>query len=159
MDDGYGTCTECPWAGKLRKDGTMRKHREAANSGRVGSTGSLMQQRHGDICKGSYHEPHPLNDLGEGSGVDLRSNQHGGWDLGAVKAVEGDAKRRYFVDLSDPSYPRIRPAQSAPSGAELVTFAQAKREIAEALTRRIEHFRTLRQEIQSLRAPDADGSD
>lgn len=53
MDDGYRTCVYCGFTAKARKDGTMRKHRVAKDSGRHGSTGSLPQEPHGPICKGT----------------------------------------------------------------------------------------------------------
>lgn len=57
MDDGYGTCTECRWSGKLRKDGTMRKHHVAKDSGKPGATGSFPQDMGAPICQGSGEDP------------------------------------------------------------------------------------------------------
>lgn len=53
LDDGYSTCVYCGFAAKTRTDGTMRKHRVAKDSGRIGSSGSLPQDPHGPICQGS----------------------------------------------------------------------------------------------------------
>ena len=53
LHDGYTTCVYCDYTAKARKDGTMRKHRVAKDSGRIGSTGSLPQDPHGPICQGS----------------------------------------------------------------------------------------------------------
>lgn len=78
MDDGYDACSYCGWAGKLRKDGTMRKHRVARDSGRIGSTGSLPQDPHGPACKGSGTAPWKVG-LPEGYEVPPM-NEHGGWD-------------------------------------------------------------------------------
>lgn len=78
MDDGYDTCPYCQWAGKLRKDGTMRTHREAADSGRIGSTGSLPQDPNAPICKGSGQEPWKVG-LPEGYSLP-KQNEHGGWE-------------------------------------------------------------------------------
>lgn len=78
MDDDYDLCVYCGWAGKLRKDGTMRKHRERADSGRVGSTGSLPQDPHAPICKGTGVEPWKVDPLPDGY-EGLRLNEHGGF--------------------------------------------------------------------------------
>lgn len=53
MDDGYRRCVYCGFVAKMRKDGTMRKHREARDAGYIGSTGSLPQDPHAPICKGT----------------------------------------------------------------------------------------------------------
>ncbi|MFC7983793.1 hypothetical protein [Streptomyces sp. NPDC057336] len=53
LDDGYTTCVYCGFTAKGRKDGSMRKHRVAKDSGRIGSSGSLPQDPHGPICQGS----------------------------------------------------------------------------------------------------------
>lgn len=53
LHDGYTTCVYCDFTAKARKDGAMRKHRVAKDSGRIGSTGSLPQDPHGPICQGS----------------------------------------------------------------------------------------------------------
>lgn len=53
MDDGYRTCHYCGFTAKMRKDGTMRKHREAKDSGHIGSTGSFPQDPNGPICEGT----------------------------------------------------------------------------------------------------------
>jgi len=53
LHDGYTTCVYCDYTAKARKDGTMRKHRVAKDSGRIGPTGSLPQDPHGPICQGS----------------------------------------------------------------------------------------------------------
>lgn len=81
-DDGYDTCPYCGWAGKLRKDGTVRKHRERSDSGRIGSTGSLPQDPHGPICKGSGMEPWKVG-LPESYEVPPM-NEHGGWQKSAT---------------------------------------------------------------------------
>lgn len=78
MDDGYDTCTYCGWAGKLRQNGTMRKHRERADSGRTGSTGSLPQDPDAPFCKGSGAEPWKVG-LPDDYEVPA-TNQHGGFD-------------------------------------------------------------------------------
>lgn len=53
LHDGYTTCVYCDYTAKARKDGTMRKHRVAKDSGHIGPTGSLPQDPHGPICQGS----------------------------------------------------------------------------------------------------------
>jgi len=58
--DDYGACEWCGWNGLLRKDGTMRKHRQPKNWGRPGRTGSLPQDMHAPFCKGSGQPPHTL---------------------------------------------------------------------------------------------------
>lgn len=58
MDDGYGTCEWCGWSGRLRADGTMRRHRPQRDSGRTGASGSLPQDLHADYCKGSLTTPY-----------------------------------------------------------------------------------------------------
>lgn len=79
-DDGYDTCPYCRWAGKLRKDGTMRKHRVAVDAGRIGSTGSLPQDPHGPVCRGSGEKPWQV---GLPEGYELpKQNEHGGWERG-----------------------------------------------------------------------------
>jgi hypothetical protein len=88
MDDGYATCPHCKWAGKLRKNGTMRKHRVAVDAGRIGSTGSLPQDPHGPSCKGSGEKPW---EVGLPEDYELpKQNEHGGWERGAAKP--NDAK-------------------------------------------------------------------
>jgi hypothetical protein len=94
MDDGYGTCPYCKWAGKLRKDGTMRKHREAVDAGRIGSTGSLPQAPHGSVCKGSGEEPWDYTPP-EG-GYKIETTEHGGSRL--VDADEVPEESRTLVD-------------------------------------------------------------
>ena len=84
-DDGYDTCPYCRWAGKLRKDGTMRKHRVAVDAGRIGSTGSLPQDPHGPACKGSGEKPWQV---GLPEGYELpKKNEHGGWERGGETAA------------------------------------------------------------------------
>jgi hypothetical protein len=86
MDDDYDTCSYCGWAGKLRKDGTVRKHREARDSGRIGSTGSLPQDPNGPICKGSGTEPWKVG-LPDDYEVP-QMNEHGGFVRDATTASE-----------------------------------------------------------------------
>lgn len=82
MGDGYDTCPYCRWAGKLRADGTMRKHREAVDSGRIGSTGSLPQDPNAPVCKGTGEKPW---DVGLPEDYELpKLNEHGGWERGQL---------------------------------------------------------------------------
>lgn len=77
-DDSYATCPRCKWAGKLRKNGTMRKHRESVDMGRFTMSGGLPQQPNGDICKGSGEKPW---EPGLPEDYELpKQNQHGGWE-------------------------------------------------------------------------------
>jgi hypothetical protein len=93
-DDGYDTCPRCKWAGKLRQDGTMRKHREAVDAGRIGSTGSLPQDPHGPICKGSGEKPWQV---GLPEGYELpEKNEHGGWKR--PEPQETPEASRFLVD-------------------------------------------------------------
>lgn len=85
-DDRYDTCPRCKWAGKLRKDGTMRKHRVAVDAGRIGSTGSLPQDPHGPVCQGSGEKPWEPG-LPEGYEVP-KKNQHGGFQREALPTLE-----------------------------------------------------------------------
>ncbi|MDX3582519.1 hypothetical protein [Streptomyces europaeiscabiei] len=97
-DDRYDTCPRCKWAGKLRKDGTMRKHRVAVDAGRIGSTGSLPQDPHGPVCQGSGEEPWQVG-LPEGYEVP-KQNEHGGWERGDEadrEQARQEAKPRYIV--------------------------------------------------------------
>lgn len=85
-DDSYAACAHCGWNGKLRKDGTMRKHREAADSGKIGSTGSLPQAPDAPICKGSGVKPW---EVGLPEGYELpEKNEHGGWKREAAPTLE-----------------------------------------------------------------------
>jgi hypothetical protein len=54
----YGSCEYCRWSGLLTKDGLMKQHRRAKDSGRTGSTGSLPQDKSAEICKGSGKAPY-----------------------------------------------------------------------------------------------------
>lgn len=86
-DDSYATCPRCKWAGKLREDGTMRKHRESVDMGRLTMSGGLPQQSHGDICKGSGEKPW---EPGLPEGYELpKQNEHGGWE--SVTEAKPDA--------------------------------------------------------------------
>jgi hypothetical protein len=85
-DTSYATCPRCKWAGKLRKNGTMRKHRVAVDAGRIGSTGSLPQDPHGPICEGSGEKPWEVG-LPEGYEVP-KTNQHGGFRREALPTLE-----------------------------------------------------------------------
>lgn len=84
-DDNYATCPNCKWAGKLRKDGTMRKHRVAVDAGRIGSTGSLPQAPHGDICKGSGEKP--WDHTPPEGGYKVETTKHGGTRLASTEAL------------------------------------------------------------------------
>ncbi|MFI7293979.1 hypothetical protein [Streptomyces sp. NPDC050121] len=87
-DNDYATCPRCKWAGKLRKNGTMRKHRESVDMGRFTMSGGLPQQPHGDICEGSGEKPW---EPGLPEGYELpKQNEHGGWERGEAKP--NDAK-------------------------------------------------------------------
>lgn len=91
-DNSYDTCPRCKWVGKLRKDGTMRKHRESVDMGRLTMSGGLPQQTHGDVCKGSGEKPWEPG-LPEGYEVP-KANQYGGFvrdeheDLPTLEDVE-----------------------------------------------------------------------
>lgn len=85
-DNSYASCPRCKWAGKLRKDGTMRKHRESVDMGHFTMSGGLPQQRHGDICKGSGEKPWEPG-LPEGYEVPKR-NEHGGFQREALPTLE-----------------------------------------------------------------------
>lgn len=95
-DDSYDTCPRCKWAGKLRKDGTMRKHRVAVDAGRIGSTGSLPQETHGPVCKGSGEKP--WDHTPPEGGYEVRTTDHGGTRL--VDTNEGP-KREPEPSLDD----------------------------------------------------------
>lgn len=76
-DDSYATCPRCKWAGKLRKDGTMRKHRESVDMGHFTLSGGLPQQPDGDVCPGSGEKPW---EPGLPEDYELpEKNEHGGW--------------------------------------------------------------------------------
>lgn len=75
-DNRYDTCPRCKWAGKLRKDGTMRKHRVAVDAGRIGSTGSLPQDPHGPVCQGSGEKP--WDHTPPEGGYKVETSNHGG---------------------------------------------------------------------------------
>jgi hypothetical protein len=85
-DNSYATCSRCKWAGKLRKDGTMRKHRESVDMGRFTMAGGLPQQPDGDICKGSGEKPWEPG-LPEDYEVP-KLNQHGGFQREALPTLE-----------------------------------------------------------------------
>ncbi|HEY6114641.1 MAG TPA: hypothetical protein VI172_01670 [Candidatus Dormibacteraeota bacterium] len=88
-DNSYANCPNCKWAGKLRKDGTMRKHRESVDMGRFTMSGGLPQQTHGDICKGSGEKPW---ETGLPEGYELpEKNEHGGWKRGGESAAPKQA--------------------------------------------------------------------
>lgn len=85
-DDSYATCPRCKWAGKLRKDGTMRKHRESVDMGHFTPSGGLPQQRHGDICQGTGEKPW---EPGLPEGYELpEKNEHGGWKRPETQEAE-----------------------------------------------------------------------
>ncbi|NUP39496.1 MAG: hypothetical protein HOY76_21415 [Streptomyces sp.] len=93
-DDSYATCPRCKWAGKLRKDGMMRKHRESVDMGRNTMSGGLPQQRHGDICKGSGEKPW---EPGLPDDYELpEKNEHGGWKR--PEGQEATEAPRFLVD-------------------------------------------------------------
>ena len=116
-NDGYDTCPRCKWAGKLRKNGTMRKHRVAVDAGRIGSTGSLPQDPHGPVCEGSGEKPW---EVGLPEGYELpKMNQHGGFQREALPTLEDvelpsdeadreqarrEARPRYIVAQFDTGY-------------------------------------------------------
>lgn len=85
-DDSYATCPRCKWAGKLRKDGTIRKHRESVDMGRLTMAGGLPQQPHGDICKGTGEKSWEPG-LPEGYEVP-KQNEHGGFQREALPTLE-----------------------------------------------------------------------
>jgi hypothetical protein len=93
-DDSYATCPRCKWAGKLRKDGTMRKHRESVDMGRFTMSGGLPQQRHGDICQGSGEKSWEPG-LPEDYEVP-KQNEHGGWER--PEAQEAEKATGFLVD-------------------------------------------------------------
>lgn len=85
-DDSYATCPRCKWAGKLRKDGTMRKHRESVDMGHFTTAGGLAQQTHGDICPGSGEKPW---EPGLPEGYELpEKNEHRGWKRETAPTLE-----------------------------------------------------------------------
>lgn len=85
-DESYATCPRCKWAGKLRKDGTMRKHRESVDMGHFTLAGGLPQQPNGDICPGSGEKPW---EPGLPEGYELpEKNEHGGWKREAAPTLE-----------------------------------------------------------------------
>lgn len=86
-DDNYATCPRCKWAGKLRTDGTMRKHREAVDAGRIGSTGSLPQDPHGPVCAGSGEKP--WDHTPPEGGYQIQTTDHGAAQL----VTEGETER------------------------------------------------------------------
>lgn len=104
MDDGYDTCPRCKWSGKLRKDGTMRKHRESVDMGHFTMAGGLPQQTHGDICKGSGEKPWDYTPP-EG-GYEVKTTEHGGarlvtGDEAAPAARHGETKTD---DVNEPGF-------------------------------------------------------
>lgn len=104
-DNRYDTCPRCKWAGKLRKDGTMRKHRIAVDAGRIGSTGSLPQDPHGPVCQGSGEKPWQV---GLPAGYELpKQNEHGGWerdDEADREQARQEAKPRHTVNRLGDGY-------------------------------------------------------
>jgi len=115
-DDSYATCPRCKWAGKLRKDGTMRKHRESVDMGHFTLSGGLPQQPDGDICQGSGEKPW---EPGLPEGYELpEKNEHGGWRCGEhtpaprqdptpepeAPSQTAPAKPRYEVQQLGPGY-------------------------------------------------------
>ncbi|MET9480991.1 hypothetical protein [Streptomyces sp. NPDC006638] len=123
MSDEYDTCAYCGWAGKLRKDGTMRKHRERADSGRLGVTGSLPQDPNGPVCKGSGMEPWKVG-LPEDYEVPP-TNGHGGFErereaLPTLEDIELPS------DEADREQAR-REAAEETNGPTLDDYAQASR--------------------------------
>lgn len=93
-DDSYATCPRCKWAGKLRKDGTMRKHRESVDMGHFTLAGGLPQQPDGDICPGSGEKPW---EPGLPEDYELpEKNEHGGWKR--PEAKEATEAPRFLVD-------------------------------------------------------------
>lgn len=60
----YGSCEYCGWAGLLRKDGLMRRHRPQRDSGKSGPTGSRTQDMGSEHCKGSLAESYkPMHEV------------------------------------------------------------------------------------------------
>jgi hypothetical protein len=85
-DNSYATCPHCKWAGKLRKDGTMRQHRESVDAGRITLAGGLPQAAGAPICKGSGEKPW---EPGLPEGYELpEKNEHGGWKREAAPTLE-----------------------------------------------------------------------
>jgi hypothetical protein len=77
-DNSYAICPRCKWAGKLRQDGTMRKHRESVDMGHFTLAGGLPQQPDGDICPGSGEKPW---EPGLPEDYELpKQNKHGGFE-------------------------------------------------------------------------------
>jgi hypothetical protein len=88
MDDGYDTCPRCKWAGQLRKDGTMRKHREAVDAGRIGSTGFFPQGPNAPVCEGSGEKP--WDHTPPEGGYKVETTTHGGARLVGTEEPEED---------------------------------------------------------------------
>lgn len=113
-DDSYATCPRCKWAGKLRKDGTMRKHRESVDMGRFTMSGGLPQQPHGDTCKGSGEKP--WGHIPPEGGYRVETTEHGGVQL--VNTDEAPKEFRTAETVSPtptaPAKPRYEVQQLGP---------------------------------------------
>jgi len=103
MDNGYATCPRCKWAGRLRKDGTMRKHRESVDMGHFTMSGGLPQQTNGDVCKGSGEKPWDYTPP-EG-GYTVKTTEHGSARLVSHEGAKQDNMTdRYVVHKLGPHY-------------------------------------------------------
>jgi hypothetical protein len=64
--DEYGVCPHCLWNGKVRNDGTIRRHhqRSQAEQGRTGRNGEMPQDKHLPLCTGEGEQPYdPLSEM------------------------------------------------------------------------------------------------
>jgi hypothetical protein len=138
-DNSYANCPRCKWAGKLRKDGTMRKHRESVDMGHFTLSGGLPQQPDGDICPGSGEEPW---EPGLPEGYELpEKNEHGGWKRPEPQEdtksprflvdphtwLRGRLNKRYVVKELGPDYFEIRDTRT-----DLAVGTRTVREEADA---------------------------